>query len=107
MEKKNNRKILEYFTCEKGFYTKDNDGAAAAKAQALFIHKHGKEEFFKLQNVMHKARDFKKIQEILGQNTQEGLRILEGLYENGSRCLTALSIFECILSKHNNFKMVF
>lgn len=46
MEKKNNRKILEYFTCEKGFYTKDNDGAAAAKAQALFIHKHGKEEFF-------------------------------------------------------------
>ena len=51
---------------------------AAAKAQALFIHKHGKEEFFKLQNVMHKARDFKKIQEILGQNTQEGLRILEG-----------------------------
>lgn len=78
MEKKNNRKILEYFTCEKGFYTKDNDGAAAAKAQALFIHKHGKEEFFKLQNIMHKARDFKKIQEILGQNTQEGLRILEG-----------------------------
>lgn len=47
-------------------------------AQALFIHKHGKEEFFKLQNVMHKAHDFKKIQEILGQNTQEGLRILEG-----------------------------
>ena len=78
MEKKNNRKILEYFTCEKRFYTKDNDGAAAAKAQALFIHKHGKEEFFKLQNVMHKARDFKKIQEILGQNTQEGLHILEG-----------------------------
>ena len=39
MEKKNDRKILEYFTCEKGFYTKDNDGAAAAKAQALFIHK--------------------------------------------------------------------
>lgn len=68
----------EILTCEKGFYTKDNDGAAAAKAQALFIHKHGKEEFFKLQNVMHKARDFKKIQEILGQNTQEGLRILEG-----------------------------
>ena len=78
MEKKNNRKILEYFTCEKRFYTKDNDGAAAAKAQALFIHKHGEEEFFKLQNVMHKARDFKKIQEILGQNTQEGLHILEG-----------------------------
>ena len=51
---------------------------AAAKAQALFIHKHGKEEFFKLQNVMHKARDFKKIHEILGQNTQECLRILEG-----------------------------
>ena len=65
-------------TCEKGFYKKDNDGAAAAKAQALFIHKHGKEEFFKVQHAMHKARDFKKIQEILGQNTQEGLRILEG-----------------------------
>ena len=27
---------------------------------------------------MHKAHDFKKIQEILGQNTQEGLHILEG-----------------------------
>ena len=62
----------------KGILHEGQRRAAAAKAQALFIHKHGKEEFFKLQNVMHKARDFKKIQEILGQNTQEGLRILEG-----------------------------
>lgn len=71
MEKKNNKKILEYFTCERDFTRR------TTMAQALFIHKHGKEEFFKLQNVMHKARDFKKIQEILGQNTQEGLHILE------------------------------
>lgn len=62
----------------KGILHEGQRRAAAAKAQALFIHKNGKEEFFKVQNAMHKARDFKKIQGILGQNTQEGLRILEG-----------------------------
>lgn len=35
--------------CEKGFYIPSNDGANAAKAQALYIRTHGKEAFMKRQ----------------------------------------------------------
>ena len=31
--------------CEKGFYTPSNDGANAARAQAMYIRKHGKKSF--------------------------------------------------------------
>ena len=63
--------------CEKGFYTPSNDGAGAAKAQALYIRKHGKKEFLKVQDRLHQKYDFAKTQEILGYDCQEGLRILE------------------------------
>ena len=33
--------------CEKGFYAPENDGAAAAKAQAMYIKTHGKKAFLK------------------------------------------------------------
>ena len=64
-------------TCEKGFYTPANDGANAAKAQAMYIRKHGKKAFLKVHDRLHEKYDFAKTQEILGLDWQEGLRILE------------------------------
>ena len=65
--------------CEKGFYTPSNDGANAAKAQALYIRKHGKKEFLKAHDRLHEKYDFAKTQEILGQDYCEGLKILEDI----------------------------
>ena len=55
-----------------------NDGAGAARAQCLYISKHGKKEFLKVQTRMHEKHDFQKVQEILGQDYEEALRFLEG-----------------------------
>ena len=63
--------------CEKGFYTPSNDGANAARAQAMYIRKHGKKEFLRAQDRLHEKYDFARTQEILGQDWHEGLRILE------------------------------
>ena len=63
--------------CEKGFYIPSNDGANAAKAQALYIRKHGKKELLKVHDRLHQKYDFAKSQEILGQDYREGLKILE------------------------------
>ena len=63
--------------CEKGFYSPGNDGANAARAQAIYIRKHGKKEFLKVHDRLHEKYDFGRTQEILGQDWQEGLRILE------------------------------
>ncbi len=64
-------------TCEKGFYHPSSDGANAAKAQAMYIGKHGKKEFLKLQDRLHAKYDFARTQEILGQDCRKGLMILE------------------------------
>ena len=64
-------------SCEKGFYVSSNDGANAAKAQALYVRKHGKKEFLNVQDRLHEKYVFAKTQEILGQDYKEGLRILE------------------------------
>ena len=63
--------------CTVGFYAPDNDGAAACKAQALFIRKYGKEAFFRVQDRLHETSDFRKTQEVLGQSVEIGLGILE------------------------------
>ena len=63
--------------CGKGFYTPSNDGANAARAQAMYIRKHGKKEFLKMHDRLHEKYDFAKTQEILGQDWHEGLQILE------------------------------
>ena len=63
--------------CGKGFYTASNDGASAARAQAMYIRKHGKKEFLRVQDCLHEKYDFARTQEILGQDWHEGLRILE------------------------------
>lgn len=69
----------EIENCSIGFYSNVNDGNAA-KAQALFIRKHGKEAFFQVHDNLHKKYDFKKTQEILGTDINEGLKILENEY---------------------------
>jgi len=66
--------------CTKGFYTPDNDGAASAKAQAMFIRKCGKKAFLEVHDKLHERFDFAKTQEILGQDMNEGLKILEREY---------------------------
>jgi hypothetical protein len=63
--------------CENGFYVPTNDGANAAKAQALYIRKYGKKAFLQVHDRLHQKYNFSKAQEILGQNAWEGLRILE------------------------------
>lgn len=63
--------------CTTGFYTPENDGAAACKAQALFIRKYGKTDHFQVLDRLHQKYDFRKTQEILGQSVEEGLRLLE------------------------------
>jgi hypothetical protein len=49
----------------------------AIRAMALFIQKHGKKELLKVLETLHKKNDFQKIQEVLGYEIEEGLRILE------------------------------
>ena len=64
-------------TCGKGFYIPSNDGANAARAQAMYIRKYGKKEFLKVHDRLHEKYDFTRTQEVLGQDWHEGLRILE------------------------------
>lgn len=66
----------ELETCTKGFFQRGNDGNAA-KAHAVFIKKYGKEEHFNANDNLSKVYDFKKLQEILGADVEEGLKILE------------------------------
>ncbi len=63
--------------CEVGFYTPSNDGAQAAKAQAMYIRRHGKKAFLKTHDRLRQKYDFARTQELLGQDYREGLRILE------------------------------
>lgn len=67
----------EIESCTKGFYTPECDGANAAKAQALYIRKHGKKEFLKVHDRLHAKYEFSKTQEILGQDIFKGLKFLE------------------------------
>lgn len=69
----------ELETCTKGFYTPENDGANAAKAQAMYIKKHGKKSFLKVHDRLHEKYEFAKTQEILGRDMYEGLNLLENV----------------------------
>ena len=66
----------ELRSCAKGFYASGND-VNAVRAMALFIRKHGKKELAATMDRLHRLYDFEKIQEILGFDLDEGLRILE------------------------------
>lgn len=71
--------------CKRGFYVDGNDGAAAAKAQALFMANHGKTDFLKMQDLFHQKYQFSKTQEILGQDMHKGLEILEKVWKEGKK----------------------
>ena len=62
--------------CRKGFYANGRD-VNAIKAMALYIRGHGKKELSAVMGRLHRKFDFQKIQEILGDDVDEGLRILE------------------------------
>ena len=62
--------------CLTGFYSGGND-TNAVKAMAMFIRKHGKKELAAVLDNLHEKYDFQKIQEILGFDLNEGLKILE------------------------------
>ena len=62
--------------CRKGFYANGKD-TNAVKALALFIRKYGKKELVETLDRLHRQYVFQKIQEILGNDVEEGLRILE------------------------------
>ena len=62
-------------SCRKGFYAEED--VNAIKAMALFIRKHGKTELAVVLDSLHRKYDFQKIQEILGEDLEQGLRILE------------------------------
>ena len=62
--------------CRKGFYANGSDNNAV-KAMALFIRKYGKSALYAVLDNLHRKYDFQKIQEVLGYDLDEGLRILE------------------------------
>lgn len=67
--------------CTRGFYVETNDGAIAAKVQAMFIAKHGKKAFLQLHDLLHEKYEFEKTQEILGQDLKKGFEFLEQVWE--------------------------
>ena len=66
----------EIYKCKKGFYSLGRE-TNAIRAMALFINKYGKKELLKVLDTLHKKKDFQKIQEVLGYEIDEGLRVLE------------------------------
>ena len=44
---------------------------------ALFIQKHDKKDLLRVMDDMHSKKKFEKIQELLGSEIDEGLKILE------------------------------
>ena len=66
----------ELYDCKKGFYSLGKD-TNAIRSMALFIQKYSKKELLRVLDTMHSQKKFEKIQEILGQEIDEGLKILE------------------------------
>ena len=44
---------------------------------ALFIQKHGKKEMLRVLDKLHSKKKFEKIQEVLSEEIDQGLKILE------------------------------
>ncbi|MBO7565220.1 MAG: DUF3795 domain-containing protein [Clostridiales bacterium] len=62
--------------CKHGFYSLGKE-VHAIKSMSLFIRKYGKKEVQTVLENLHKKQDFEKIQEVLGDDIDQGLRILE------------------------------
>ena len=44
---------------------------------ALFIQRHNKKELLRVMDTLHSKKKFEKIQEVLGYDVEEGMKILE------------------------------
>lgn len=66
----------ELYDCKKGFYSLGKE-TNAIRVMALFIQKHGKKELLRVLDTLHSKKKFEKIQEVLGDDIEEGLKILE------------------------------
>ena len=66
----------ELYKCKKGFYSLGKD-TNAIRAMSLFIQKYGKKELLKVLDTLHSKKKFEKIQEVLGEEIDGGLKILE------------------------------
>ena len=66
----------ELYNCKKGFYALGK-ATNAIRAMALFIQKYGKKELLRVMDTLHKNKKFEKIQEVLGDDVEEGLKIME------------------------------
>ena len=66
----------ELHACRKGFYSLGKE-TNAIRAMALFIQNYGKEELLQVLDTLHSKKKFEKIQEVLGEDIDEGLKILE------------------------------
>ena len=64
----------------------------------MFIQKYGKEKFLKVHDKMHETYDFKKTQEILGQDVNAGLKILENSLE---KCINKWYILSWMVFERN------
>ena len=70
----------ELYDCKKGFYSLGKE-TNAIRVMALFIQRHGKKELLKVLDTLHSKKKFEKIQEVLGDDIEEGLKILENNLE--------------------------
>ncbi len=66
----------ELYDCKNGFYSLGKE-TNAIKVMALFIKKYGKKELLKVMDTLHQNKKFEKIQEVLGDDIEQGLKILE------------------------------
>lgn len=62
--------------CKHGFYSLGKE-VNAIKSMSLFIGKYGKKELQKVLENLHKKQEFEKVQQVLGDDVDEGLKILE------------------------------
>ena len=62
--------------CKQGFYSLGKE-VHAIKAMSLFISSHGKKELQTVLENLHKKQEFEKVQEVLGDDIDQGLQILE------------------------------
>ena len=66
----------ELYNCHKGFYSLDEE-TNAVRVLGLFIKKYGKKEFIKVMDFMRKSKKFQKVQDVIGCDIDEGLKIME------------------------------
>lgn len=66
----------ELYDCKKGFYALGKE-TNAIRVMALFIQKYGKKELLRVLDLMHSKKKFEKIQEVLCDDIDEGLKIME------------------------------